>query len=63
MKPALLAILVHLGNWVIAGAVVIAFSAVCAAFDGPTDTDTAAVVALDLNDAIQQARAATKEQP
>ena len=63
MKAVLLALVVHLGNWVIAGAAVIAFSAVCAAFDGPTETDTAAVVALDLNDAITAARAATKEQP
>lgn len=63
MKAVLLALVVHLGNWVIAGAVVIAFSAVCAAFDGPTDTDHAAAVALDLNDAINTARTATKEQP
>lgn len=63
MKPVALALIVHLGNWVIAGAVVLAFSAVCAAFNGPTDTDHAATVALDLNDAINTARAATKEQP
>lgn len=63
MKTVALALLIHLGNWVIAGAAVAAFLAVCAAFDGPTDTDHATVVALDLNDAIKAAAAASKEKP
>lgn len=31
--------------------------------DGPSETDTAAVVALDLNDALLAARVAAKERP
>lgn len=63
MKPAAIAIVAHLGNWTISAAVVVAILAVGASLDGPTETDHAAAVAMDLNDAIQQARAATQEQP
>lgn len=61
---AIKAIAAHLANWVIAGAVVFAVGAVAASFDMPTETDAAAAVALDLQDAITDAQVAhntTKE--
>lgn len=63
MNAVLKALCAHITNWVIAAAVVVAVGAVAASFDGPTETDAAAAVALDFNDALADASSARKEQP